>query len=212
MPLIRHFHPNQNITVGIWKITESLEKLISYTQLNEKEIQKLKDFKSEERKLQWVCTRKLLQTILNQPAEIQYLESKKPFLKGQDYNISITHSKNFVALSLNNKSETGIDLEMPKSRIHNIKKRFLNEFEKSNFNCEDIEELTKIWAAKEALYKIFGDRNVFFKEHIQIHPPKNDTNKSIFTGDIIHKGNKHSYYLGFEKVDKHILVYIYDQI
>jgi 4'-phosphopantetheinyl transferase EntD len=65
----------------------------------------------------------------------------------------------------------GIDLERIDPRIGRVKKKFMNEQE-WNFAGEDsqIAEQTLIWSTKETLYKLYGQKELDFKENLLISP------------------------------------------
>ena len=131
----------------------------------------IQEKKSETRKQEWLSIRLLLKEILGEEKEIVYRESGKPVLKDQSYNLSISHTKGYIAIILNKKKSVGIDIERISNRVYNIRSRFLNEKEEINISTQN--ELTHLllhWSAKETLFKVLDENEVDFKTQLHIHP------------------------------------------
>ncbi len=135
--------------------------------------------------------------------KIEYTLTNKPFLKGRNEHISISHSYDKLAIILNNNENTGVDVELIRDKILAIKHKFLNENE-TNFANNNVEQLTYIWAAKETLYKIYGIKGLDFKLHLSVEI---NENKGICYGNIIKDDFKKRYVLKKEKLENYCLVY-----
>ena len=96
--------------------------------------------------------------------EVLYEPSGRPYLYGdsQNYFISISHSKNFVALASSHK-RIGIDIEEINNRVLKIRPRFLNERELEMINSTDLEYNTIAWCIKEVLFKLSKNEGLDFK-------------------------------------------------
>ncbi len=140
--------------------------------------------------------------------ELEYTPANKPYLKNRTEHISISHSHNKLAIVLNTKQNTGVDIELVREKILNIKRKFLNDTE-SAFAKDNIETLTFIWAAKETLYKIYGLKGLDFKLHLSIEI-NNKTN--TFFGTIQQHTFTKRYQLQKEKLQNYCLVYALDEI
>ena len=89
---------------------------------------------------------------------------KPDLISGTDF-ISISNDNNYIGLLLSNQS-CGIDLQSVNTKILKIAPKFQN---KNDFiQNNDIQELTQLWAAKEAMYKVHGIPTILFKEHLTI--------------------------------------------
>ena len=102
MPLLLKKDEN-NISIYIWKIQESLEELVQlYPNIE------FPKFKSEKRNLESLCSRILLYHHCTN-LKISYSESGSPSLNNHQY-ISISHSGNLVCIAISNNT-IGIDIE-----------------------------------------------------------------------------------------------------
>lgn len=210
MPLFHQKNIANNIKVGVWHITENQDDLIKQSSLLNIDLTKLPVTKSESRIKQWIATRLLVNHFFKD-IEISYNELGKPFLSN-NWNISISHSGDYVAIILNEKENCGIDIEKISSKVERIKHKFLNEDDLKIITSH--EHLTLYWGAKEALYKYYGKKEVLFIENLFIEDfSKNST---IFYGIISfnHPPNLpqgRSFYskikMEWEKIEDYILVY-----
>lgn len=128
--------------------------------LTKEEIKRYDSFKHLKRKREFVATR-ILRHHLFGFEHIHYDEHGAPFIEKEGY-ISVSHCKNTVAIALNHDYQIGLDLEIPRSQIDTLAHKFLSENEKRQFRINDKLELTKIWSAKEAMYKLAGRKEIVF--------------------------------------------------
>jgi 4'-phosphopantetheinyl transferase len=140
--------------------------------------------KSENRKQEFVATRVLRHEIFGYQ-HIHYKPHGSPFIKNEGY-ISISHTKNCVGIALNKEYEIGLDLEYERPKIDKIQHKFISEDEKVLFNCDSKLELTKIWSAKETLYKLAGRNEIDFKTQLRLSK-KTD---NIWIGNILNIDHK----------------------
>jgi len=203
---------NKDIVLGLWKITEDIECFLSELYLTEKEIEKLNSFVNENRKKHWLAYRILIDKMLNNNKhyEIEYDGFGKPFLKDSDNYISVTHTGKYAAVIISKILSVGVDIEKITSRILKVKNKFLNERELESPEKENnLECLYVYWCSKEAVYKLYGKRNLDFREDIFIKEfsisPKGKTKGIIKNEKIEKKVN-----LFFEFFDEHVLVYAID--
>ena len=116
------------------------------------------------RKREYMATRILRQQIFGFQ-HIHYDSVGAPFIEGEGY-ISISHSPGLVGIALNPDYRLGLDLELPRSKVVAIAPKFINEEESSCFDVTDALEMTRVWSAKEALYKLAGRKKIIFKEEL----------------------------------------------
>lgn len=150
----------------------------------------------EKRKLEWLSARWLLMNILKEyDVTIDRLikdDYGKPHIKDSDLNLSISHAFPYVAVIVDPKESTGIDLEAPKEKIKKIATRFMHPDEMAHVSM-DIYELTLYWCAKETLYKIFGRKSIQFNQQLLLDPIKKNKLVDI-NGRIIVTGEDTRYY------------------
>ena len=164
MPFLKDFIINQDTKIKLWKL--SLGEL-DYYELDEYDSNLINSKKNKLAKEQFLAVRKTLK-LENPSYKIRYDESGKPSINS-DLNISISHSNHMVAIVCSGYSRTGIDVEQKDSKILNIQNKFLNEYEKLKDEYQsDLDYLTKIWTAKESIYKALGIQGVSFSNDITI--------------------------------------------
>ena len=200
---------NKDVILGLWKITEDVEFFISKLDLSENEVKILKSFANESRKKHWLAYRILADRMINNNRhnEIKYDENRKPHLKNTEFHISVTHTGNYAAAVISKTTSVGIDIEKITPRILKIKHKFLNENELKFSEKENIlEHLYIYWCSKEAMYKLYGKRDIDFRKNIFVEEftvsEKGKTNGIIKTDKTEKQVN-----LFFEFFDGHLLVY-----
>jgi hypothetical protein len=144
-----------------------------------------------------------------QSYELAYYDTGKPYLKGRKECMSISHSHSKVAVMIDEQKETGIDIELIRDKVLNIRHKFLSDKEQADVEANDIEKYLVYWAAKEALYKIHGRKKVNFKEHLFVEPfTYNRSVGGLITGYIRLPELRQKYKLHYEKLEDYILVYL----
>ena len=200
---------NKDVILGLWKITEDVEFFLSELDLSENENEFLNSFANESRKKHWLAYRILADRMINNNRhnEIKYDENRKPHLKNTEFHISVTHTGNYAAAVISKTTSVGIDIEKITPRILKIKHKFLNENELKFSEKENIlEHLYIYWCSKEAMYKLYGKRDIDFRKNIFVEEftvsEKGKTNGIIKTDKTEKQVN-----LFFEFFDGHLLVY-----
>ncbi|MFM1878647.1 MAG: hypothetical protein RLZZ241_1513 [Bacteroidota bacterium] len=92
--------------------------------------------------------------------------------------ISISHSFGFSGIIVSKGCRVGIDIELQRPKILRIASRFTrpNEWSDKASLQEQIQQLTKIWCAKESLYKIMSVPGLHFLNQIHIENFLKDQN------------------------------------
>jgi 4'-phosphopantetheinyl transferase len=178
-------------TIAVWEITESFEDL--NIKLYQNEINK---FKSTKRKLEYICTRLLL-NVIDEKLKISYNKYGAPILNNNKY-ISISHTTKLIAIVIS-KNKVGADLELISQKLLKIKSRFISNNDNVASNKEN---LTLAWSAKECVFKWHQKGNINFKEDIQINKIIEDPNFEIYT-----KFQNQELILNYEEINNHFLVY-----
>ena len=128
MPLLmKHTDP----LWGIWKIEESSEVLLSLLRNREEYLPQLELIRAEQRRREWLACRVLLQEITGGPACIAYRPNGAPYLSGSSLHISISHTKGYAAVLLQDRPAVGIDIEYRSERVSKIRIRFMNQEEEA---------------------------------------------------------------------------------
>ncbi len=138
---------------------------------------------------------------------LRYTITNKPFLADRTEYISISHSHDYLVIIVNEKENTGIDIELIRDKVLKVQFKFLNKTE-LKFASNNIEKLITLWAAKEALYKVYGLKKLDFKTNLIIDNFSDD----ILIGKIETKALKKKYKLKCEPLGEYKMVYILNEI
>jgi len=148
----------------------------------------------------------LLNHLLNKNCQLIYDENGKPHLSDDSRHISISHSQDKLAVIINDQEETGIDIEIIRDKILNIKSKFLYVSELEDAE-DDVEKLMIYWGAKESLYKIYGVKMLDYSQNLKIHPFNKNESGSLI-GTINLDGIIKDFEINYIKIEEYMLVYI----
>lgn len=194
---ISHFRTVDGPAVlALWEIRESAGELLEGLRLSPAEKQLYDTFRTGSRQLQWLAYRRLIRDLISpERYPVVYDESGKPFLAGSSRHISVTHTGDWAGVIISSRVRVGIDMERIRPRIERVKEKFLSEVELSFISAESfLEDLTLSWCAKEALYKLYGQRNLDFRENLRVHLPADPADGS-FQGEVIMGEKREAYRL-----------------
>jgi 4'-phosphopantetheinyl transferase len=170
VPVIHEIHPTTVSQLCIWQITETVEELLQMADHEENLF--LENNKSLLRQQQLIAMRLLLSKMTGDNVGailIDYDENGKPHLTSHKIHISISHTKEFVAVHMHKEKMVGVDLEIITPRIEKISERFLSDEENSWLKPESrLQQLYIIWSAKECAFKIQSQKGISFKEMLQV--------------------------------------------
>ncbi|WP_394773708.1 4'-phosphopantetheinyl transferase family protein [Flavobacterium sp.] len=189
MPLFQTIQCNETTKILIWEITESFEELLSKVVLKEKTQQRLNGMKSQMHQRAFLSVRMLIQEMGFTDNDLHYDEFGKPYFDCHNF-ISITHSHHFAAIIISHET-VGIDMELQREKILRIADKFVDYENKylSPENTNDyVRELTIIWGAKEAIFKIRNEKGISFKDHIKVDAfslNENQTEASLHFDDLV---------------------------
>ena len=200
MPFIKDFIINNSTKIMTWNIVPGE---LDESHLNEHDKSLLKKRNEEISREHFLAVRKLLE-IENPDININYDKNGKPYLN-KNKGISISHSNKMVGIGLSNEIDFGIDIQIKTDKIFNIQNKFLSKKEILQLTSKNIESLTKIWSAKESIYKLLGKKGVSFSSDLEIDvSPENNMFK---TGHYINGNNKIKFDLIFFSLDEYIICY-----
>jgi len=203
--------PNANI--GVWEISESVDELYQRLTLTPAETEIFSALTSESRKLHWLSYRMILPHLIDwhNVSGISYDQYGKPFLDNGVRHISVTHSGKYSALIASRTNSVGIDIERISEKIMRLRHKFLMPQELELLNKSSDPRIYYIyWAAKEAIYKLHGKRDILFKDNIFIHPFDLNPMEGNFEGKIISQGMQKHFRLNYLIFDDYVLVYLMD--
>mgnify|MGYP006171409249 CR=1 FL=1 len=191
MPIINKIE-SEKITILVWEITETLEKIIA---LGEGII--TSNYTSEKRKKEHLASQLLVNEICPTKTII-YNEFGAPELNNGKH-ISISHSKELVAVILSDK-KTGLDIEQISEKSLRIASKFVSARNLIKLNKE---KATLIWCLKEAIYKWHQKGKVDFIKDIII--PEFFAKKH---GKVTAYFREKELNLSYLKINNHYLAYV----
>jgi len=208
MALVKIIHTNGG-QVGIWRLTESSNDLLSGFSPEELENADFWKYNFEKRKVEWLAIRALLKVMIGPVFEISYSESGRPILAHYTYkHLSISHSREFVAVYVHENCAVGIDLESIDRNYEAVKKRFLSDSELKETGQNPVLQCL-YWCAKEAIFKLVPFDGVEFREQIHVWPFKPEQelpfSVSFYSGEATL-----NYLLHFEIFENHCMVWVHD--
>jgi len=125
---------------------------------------------SRERSLQMACADFIISDILNEDTKVSRTAKGAPYLKDKRFNLSISHTSNYMAMIVNEHALPAIDIEVKGRNIDRIKRRFTIDEEVDHFHEFFKEDaLLSVWGVKECLFKIMHANGVLFTDHLKIN-------------------------------------------
>ena len=210
MPFYKKILHDSDTEILVWKISETLDQLLSEVKLNESSKARLSGMKSVAHQKGFLSVRKLLQEKGYTDFDLFYDQFGKPHLN-DGRHISISHSHDFSAIILSDEN-CGIDLEMQREKIITIAHKFADEeskFLKEQNQNDYIRQLTIIWGAKEAVFKIRNEVGISFKDHIHLNPFM--LGNKVASAVLKFASLEVNYNIFFEEVENFTLVYAFEQ-
>ena len=191
MGIIKRYTEN-NCQIAIWDLNESLTGLLKLGARFDSS-----NFKTEKRKKDFLVSRLLLNE-LEPNQQISYNSNGAPEISNGKH-ISISHSKNLVAVIISDK-KVGLDIEYISEKPLRLSPKFI-----TNNSHQDLtkEKATLIWCCKEAVFKWHQKGGVDFIKDIII-PEFTVKAKGIIT--IQFKSKELN--LNYQKINNQYLVYV----
>jgi phosphopantetheinyl transferase len=209
MPLHTDKKINEHARIVLWRIEEPVDWFLSQLHLDDEELKKYTEFRTDQRRAHWLAYRHILKNVVKKGDEIRvrYDENSKPFIDLSDDHISVSHSGEYAAVIISHLHPVGIDIEKISARIHKVADKFMNDKESGEgLKQMSTSDLCLHWSAKEALYKLYGKRNLDFRDHLHVvDPPKHL--QGMFSGLIANGEKAQSCELYSNKIGDYILVY-----
>ncbi|WP_019988468.1 4'-phosphopantetheinyl transferase family protein [Rudanella lutea] len=178
MPLHTTFALNPDCRVVLWRIEEDEPTLRAHLVLTAPEQADLDGITHPNQRVEWLACRVAVQT-LAQAHHYLYRglvkdEYGKPHLlqpesAGSPAHISISHTGGWAAAVWHQNRPVGIDIEPIRAQFTRVVPRVLSEAEIEHA-AGRADRLAVYWCAKECLYKLYGKRQLTFREHLHIEP------------------------------------------
>jgi phosphopantetheinyl transferase len=176
---------NGDCTVLLRPITEDEPTLLQGLELTPSEQDDLSGIHHPAQRVEWLACRTAIRQLI-QRQEVAYVglhkdEFGKPHLVGLPWSISLSHTSGWAAAVLHRSRPVGIDIEPIRDQFRRVVPRVLSTDEIAHANG-DPGRLAVYWCAKEALYKLYGKRNLTFRDHLYIEPFADGA--SVLTGHV----------------------------
>ena len=169
----------------LWKLSETETQLSNLLNISLSSKSKLDLIKSSSQRKQFLGVQNLLNLHKIKNDMLSYDDNGKPHLLNNKF-ISISHSFDYCGVIVSN-VKVGLDIEKLRSKILNISKKFVSESDLGLIKLNSIENVTKVWSIKEAVFKAFGHNKIDFKKNIIIKSVNEKFNKAnvlIFKNEI----------------------------
>ena len=201
MPLLNDLVPNQSLLCKLWRIDDLENIMDPNNELNSDDYKIFLTRKANHMKRQFLASRKLI-ALVDPDLMVSYKDDM-PFLS-DNRNISISHSDNVVTILISENKGIGIDVERINNKVNSIKSKFLNQKEINYLNgYEESRNLTRVWTAKEAIYKALRMPGIIFSENILIEEFNNESKTGI--GKFISTNQEKKFKLYFYDLDNYCL-------
>lgn len=206
--LIRREHTDSGGLLGIWKMNESHEELLQILpeHMRSNAVEHIKTIRSERRTTEWLSTRILLFTLLNEEKIILNHANGKPYLEDGTYHISISHTKDYAAIYLHETYSVGIDIEIRSERVAKVAHRFIGDNEYIDPSLKTVHQLLH-WSAKESIFKLMDENEIHFKHHLHIHPFIPET-EGIITATETKTYTNRTFKINYEVHSDYVLTWV----
>jgi|SRR5688572_618364 len=145
-----------------------------------------------QKRLEWLAGRAATKAVMRaldlEFQGIQKDEYGKPFARGHNIQVSMSHSFPYAAVLIDKNQPVGIDLEQPKEKLLRVAPRIHHATELRDLGT-DIVKHCIYWCAKESLVKLHGKKNLIFAENMFIEPFQIQQEGDI-SGQIILNGKE----------------------
>ncbi len=159
----------ENYQLAIWELTEPEAYFLPDIARFSANPEKLDEIHVAQRRREWLCSRKLawqMATELSgQCAGVWSDLHNKPHFKNSNLHLSISHAQPYVAVLVHKHHPCGVDIEALKDKLKKLAPKFLSPSELTQTQ-QNLPALAIAWGAKEAVYKLYGRKQLIFKQHI----------------------------------------------
>ena len=136
-------------------------------------------FQNDKRRREHLAWRRVVRNELGRGVTIDYNEVGAPIVDKPNTYISVAHGGESVAVAIADEP-VGVDIESLDRNYARIKSRFMTPAEESLSTMEEWPAV--VWTAKEAIYKLYGKREVDLTE--DIHITAFDTRSMTLTAEV----------------------------
>lgn len=173
MPAPTFLSLNDDCTVVLRPITEDEPTLRAGLVLTPSEQDDLSGIRHPAQRIEWLACRVAVRQLVKRQgltyAGLQKDECGKPHLIDRLGEVSLSHTGGWAAAAWHRSRPVGIDVEPVREQFSRVVPRVLSADEIAHADG-DPGRLAVYWCAKEALCKLYGKRNLIFREHLHVEP------------------------------------------
>lgn len=168
MPIINDFYPSILTKLAVWSIEESMDELIPYMPQNILHSEELSLRKTEGGKKGYIAARLAVKSLGISLTDLSFTKQGEPQLPNGF--CSLSHCQDYAAAVVG-QNPIGVDVEAHREKIVRIASKFVhvNEYP-SILPKDEIALLTRLWTAKEAVYKAMHHPGLAFATQIEVAP------------------------------------------
>ncbi len=202
---------DDNVEILIWRTDESIDETLLFFAPGVQDVhrERLESIKYEKRQKEYLCARLLIDIIAGEGQRVEYLESGRPYLLDSNKEISISHTKNYVAVIADNDNRVAIDIEVFGKTVERVKHKYCTPSE-LEYLSDDVDirsvQLHLLWSAKETVYKLLDEKGVYFDEHINVLPFELDKEGTMLC-EVTKKNEVHEIELKYKVFDDFVMVW-----
>ena len=168
MPIINDFFTPTSCQLAVWHIDESIDKLERFRSLSIPQNEELLQRKTDGAKKGFIAVRMALESLGISLHDLTINAKGEPQLPNAF--CSLSHCKDY-AIAVVGDAPLGIDVESYREQIVRIAPKFVH-LNEQNFISSDkaIPQLTRLWTAKEAIYKAMCHPGLALATQIEVAP------------------------------------------
>ncbi len=160
----------------LWELKEHVKWFYDRMTLSKALEKEFRSIRADGVRLQWVASRFVLQQLARTAVlELEKDEHGKPHFVHDTRFISLSHCQGFAA-AISAEVAVGVDVEVISPRVQRVKNRFLAANELAMLGETDA-MLMLAWSAKEAIYKLYGQKGLIFKTDMCIEAVNESENR-----------------------------------
>lgn len=163
-------------------INENEPTLLAGLSLTISEQEDLATISHPVQRIEWLACRVAIRQLVEAQGGrywgLQKDEFGKPHLIDSTWHISLSHTAGWAAAVLHQSRPVGVDIEPIRDQFRRVVPRVLSDSEIAHA-AGDLNRLAVYWCAKEALYKLYGKRQLTFRDHLHIEPFDNHQEQLI---------------------------------
>ena len=209
MPFHTHISTPTGASIALWHLTETEAALAAllgdeaYRQLSSQGL-------SPKRFCEQAATRLLLDRLDETRGGVMaHTTEGQPYLTNRPGHLSISHTRQWVAIAWHPTRPVGIDIERLGAQIERVAARVFNENELQAHSDPPHSHtcwLHLCWSAKEALFKAMPVAGVDFSTQLHVTPPHTLNHQGLFTAVESRTSAHDRYTLWYATHDEWVMV------